>query len=37
VRGGYLQRIEDWLLSGGKADDPYVWQQLRYAERFVKA
>ncbi|MGG0669852.1 DUF6877 family protein [Lederbergia citrisecunda] len=30
------QRIKDWTMSGGKEDDPYVWQQLRYAERFVK-
>lgn len=26
------KRIGDWLLSGGKHDDPYVWQQLRYAQ-----
>lgn len=29
-------RITDWLISGGNEDDPYVWQQLRYTERFVK-
>ncbi len=25
------QRIKDWTMYGGKEDDPYVWQQLRYA------
>lgn len=30
------QRIGDWLASGGKANDPYIEQQLRYARRFVK-
>ena len=25
------QRIGDWMAMGGKDDDPYVWQQLRYA------
>ena len=29
-------RITDWLAGGGKHDDPYVFQQLRYAKRFVK-
>ncbi|ERM17331.1 DUF6877 family protein [Brevibacillus laterosporus] len=29
------QRIGDWLASGGKEDDPYVQQQLRFAERFL--
>lgn len=29
-------RIADWLLSGGEVDAPYVWQQLRYAQRFVE-
>lgn len=29
------RRITDWLASGGKEDDPYVHQQLRYARRFV--
>lgn len=24
------QRLGDWMLSGGKDDDPYVEQQLRY-------
>lgn len=24
------QRLDDWMLSGGKDDDPYVEQQLRY-------
>lgn len=30
------QRIGDWLASGGNEDDPYIYQQLRYAKRFVK-
>ena len=30
------QRIGDHVASGGKDDDPYVFQQLRYAKRFVK-
>lgn len=29
------QRITDWLAMGGKEDDPYIQQQLRYARRFV--
>jgi len=30
------QRIGDHLAGGGKVDDPYIYQQLRYAKRFVK-
>ncbi|MDW0113784.1 hypothetical protein QT711_11350 [Sporosarcina saromensis] len=29
-------RIRDHLASGGKDDDPYIFQQLRYARKFVK-
>ncbi|MFD1418441.1 DUF6877 family protein [Companilactobacillus keshanensis] len=29
-------RMGDWVLSGGKQNDPYMWQQVRYAERFLK-
>ncbi|MGG3800440.1 DUF6877 family protein [Metabacillus fastidiosus] len=29
------KRIGDWLASGGKEDDPYIEQQLRFAKRFV--
>ena len=28
-------RIGDWLASGGKENDPYIEQQLRFARRFV--
>ncbi|MED1787602.1 hypothetical protein P4V47_08790 [Brevibacillus laterosporus] len=31
------QRIGAWLASGGKEDDPYIQQQLRFAERFLKS
>lgn len=30
------KRIGDWLASGGKEDDPYIEQQLRFAKRFVE-
>ncbi|MFJ5621978.1 DUF6877 family protein [Peribacillus loiseleuriae] len=30
------QRIGDWLASGGNENDPYIRQQLRFAQRFVK-
>lgn len=30
------KRITDWLATGGKEDDPYIEQQLRFAKRFVK-
>ncbi|EPY2286899.1 DUF6877 family protein [Clostridium sporogenes] len=30
------KRITDWLAAGGKEDDPYIKQQLRYAEKFVR-
>lgn len=26
-------RIKDWVVSGGKEDDPYIEQQLRFVER----
>ncbi|MGM0776947.1 MAG: DUF6877 family protein [Bacillota bacterium] len=29
------QRIGDWLAGGGKEDDPYIEQQLRFAKQFV--
>nr|WP_187354096.1 DUF6877 family protein [Brevibacillus laterosporus] len=29
------KRIGDWLATGGKEDDPYIQQQLRFAERFL--
>lgn len=30
------KRISDWIVSGGKNDDPYMEMQLRYAKRFIK-
>ncbi|WP_333880320.1 DUF6877 family protein [Lysinibacillus capsici] len=27
------QRIGDWLASGGKETDPYIWQQVAYAQK----
>ncbi|MFL2133035.1 DUF6877 family protein [Desemzia sp. FAM 23990] len=30
------QRINDWLASGGKDDDPYIMQQVRFAENVAK-
>ncbi|MGF7046377.1 hypothetical protein J2T13_000853 [Paenibacillus sp. DS2015] len=30
------RRIGDWLATGGKEDDPYISQQLRYVKRFVR-
>ena len=29
------QRCGDWLATGGKQDDPYIYQQLRFAKRFI--
>lgn len=29
-------RIKDWIVSGGKETDPYIQQQLRYAENIIK-
>lgn len=30
------QRINDWLASGGEDDDPYIKQQVRFAENIAK-
>lgn len=27
------QRIEDWMLSGGREEDPYIQRQIEYAEK----
>ena len=27
------QRIEDWILSGGKEEDLYIQRQIEYAEK----
>lgn len=28
-----MNRIKDWVVSGGKEDDPYIEQQLKFVER----
>lgn len=30
------KRIGDWIMGGGDHDDPYVWQQVRYAQHVAK-
>lgn len=30
------QRLGDWLISGGKPTDSYVWQQVRCLENCIK-
>ncbi len=30
-------RVGDWLASGGEDDDPYIWQQVRYAKNYIDA
>lgn len=30
------KRITDWLATGGNEDDPYIKQQIRYAENFLR-
>ena len=30
------QRIGDWLVMGGNEDDPYIYQQLRFAKGFIE-
>lgn len=29
-------RIKDWIVSGGNKTDPYIYQQLMYAENIIK-
>lgn len=31
------QRIGDWLASGGKETDSYIWQQIAYAQKVYEA
>lgn len=31
------QRCGDWLATGGNHDDPYIHQQLRFANNYLKA
>lgn len=31
------QRIHDWLASGGKETDPYIKQQVAYAQKVYQA
>lgn len=30
------KRIADWLAGGGNYDDPYMYQQLRYAQNVAR-
>lgn len=30
------KRVTDWLATGGNEDDPYVRQQFKYAENFLR-
>ena len=30
------KRISDWLAAGGSKDDPYIKQQFRYAENYLR-
>lgn len=30
------KRVTDWLAAGGNEDDPYVRQQFKYAENFLR-
>ena len=30
------KRVTDWMASGGKETDPYIYQQLRYAENIME-
>lgn len=30
------KRITDWMETGGSKDDPYIKQQFRYAENFLR-
>lgn len=30
-------RMGDWMLSGGKQDDPYMWQQVKFAENWLSS
>jgi hypothetical protein len=29
------KRIGDWLATGGKQNDQYIWQQLKFAQNFL--
>lgn len=30
-------RVSDWLAEGGDENDPYIWQQVRYAKNYSAA
>lgn len=36
VVNGTMKRIADWIATGGKAEDPYIQQQLQYLKNIEK-
>lgn len=31
------KRVGDWIAAGGKEDDPYIEQQLRFARNYLRS
>lgn len=36
VKADVIRRVSDWLESGGKLSDPYVYNQLQYTNRHLE-